>query len=167
MVGASRDALTAHYTFTIYVVDVACRIRTQAGSRVRDDMVILVACRLVWNSPATLFRADYDGFPNSQDDDLLMAALAADERAFPYDYKSHSDIVETVRCVQPRDDDMVLALDFVDPQIGFRKDNILTVTKRTIRLRDRATMDELDSVSAWYLAHKVAGETKGALLDQQ
>ena len=58
-----RDALLAHYSFTADVVDIAARIKAQAGARVRDDLVTLVACRLVWHGAASLFRGGYDGFP--------------------------------------------------------------------------------------------------------
>jgi len=150
-----NDELVEHYVFACDATDTAVRIRSLAGSRVRDGAVVAVACRLVYNGVTTLFRAGYEGFPRPEDDESLRRALTADELVHPSDYKSVSDIEKTVRRARPRQDDMILDLDFVDPQIGFEEGNVLLVGRRSLRLRDRASIDELDAISEFFRAQKV------------
>jgi hypothetical protein len=143
------------YVFQCDCVDVAERIRSLKGSCVLENAVVKVACRLVSSGTHRLFRPDYEGFPETEDDKLLSQALADYQRDNPDDFSQESSVLKTVRKARRRQDDVVVDLDFIDPAIGYQKGTILLVGKRSMRLRDRATIEDLLSVAEFYQKYKV------------
>ena len=147
-----NDGLADHYSFTCDVADITARIRALPHCYVKEGAEIAVACRLVHEGKSQLFRSGYNGRPHAEDGQLLLAALTADERTHPGSYSKEPRANKPARPIHFMEDDFVLELDFVDPQIGHEEGNVIAVTRRTIRLRDRLSLDELDAVSAYYQA---------------
>lgn len=159
--------LIEHYVFQCDAVDTFVRIRSLKGCRAKQAHALTIACRMVYENARQLFRNQYEGFPTVEDDALLMKALAADEALFPHQYTDVPELAPPVRRARPRQEDMLLEVDFVDPQIGFAKGNILLVGRRSLRFRDRATVEELDSISAYFIAQKKVDPTvKMEFVDQ-